>query len=234
MAEITRRRLIGAAAVGAAGTAAGVAPGAAAGRTRVRRVDVAVVGAGLAGLTAARALRKAGRSVIVLEARDRVGGRTLNTSVGGKEITELGGEYVGPTQDRILALAKAVGVKTFLTYNEGENVQVFDGVRSTYPATGLPTQPDVAADIPRLLELQSLANEVPVDAPWRAPRAVEWDSQTLETWIQGTAKTKAGKAAFQAAVTSSSAPRRATSRCSSSCSTSPRPATGRSRAGSWA
>ena len=51
MAEITRRRLIGAAAVGAAGTAAGVAPGAAAGRTRVRRVDVAVVGAGLAGLT---------------------------------------------------------------------------------------------------------------------------------------------------------------------------------------
>ncbi len=202
MAEITRRRLIGAAAVGAAGTAAGVAPGAAAGRSRVRRVDVAVVGAGLAGLTAARALRKAGRSVIVLEARDRVGGRTLNTSVGGKEITELGGEYVGPTQDRILALAKAVGVKTFPTYNLGDNVQIFDGVRGTYPATGLPTQADVAADIPRLLGLQALADEVPVDAPWRAPRAVEWDSQTLDTWIQATAKTKAGKAAFQAAVTS--------------------------------
>ena len=93
-------------------------------KRRTKTADVVVIGAGLSGLTAARKLVKAGHSVVVLEARDRVGGRTLNAKVAGGEITEIGGEYIGPTQNRILALAKAVGVKTFKTYNEGSNVLV--------------------------------------------------------------------------------------------------------------
>ena len=56
-------------------------------------------------------LTRRGRSVVVLEARDRVGGRTLNHSLGNGRVTEVGGQYVGPTQDRILALAKAVKVR---------------------------------------------------------------------------------------------------------------------------
>ena len=81
--------------------------------------DVVVVGGGLAGLTTARNLVAKGHKVIVLEARDRVGGRTLNHRIGGGHVAEAGGEFVGPTQDRIVALAKAVGVRTFDAYDTG-------------------------------------------------------------------------------------------------------------------
>src|SRR5919199_1764099 len=82
-----------------------------------------------APLTAARRLVAAGRSVVVLEARDRVGGRTLNASLGGGRVTELGAQFIGPTHDRIAALARAVGVKTFPTFNAGSNVSIFTGRR---------------------------------------------------------------------------------------------------------
>ncbi len=144
-----------------------------------------IVGAGLAGLTAARALAGQGRSVVVLEARDRVGGRLQNHSLGGEVITELGGEYIGPTQDRIAAIAKQVGVDTFKTYNDGSNLLGLNGQISRYPAAGLPTDPAVASDIVRVIGLvDGLAKTVPVDAPWKAARADEFDGQTLNTFFQ--------------------------------------------------
>jgi monoamine oxidase len=197
---ITRRRLIGTAAAGAAGTGLAAAAGAEGRSKRTRHVDVAVVGAGLAGLTAARQLVRAHRSVLVLEARDRVGGRTLRQSIGGGEIADLGAGFIGPTQDHIAALARAMGVRTFKTYNEGSNVQYFGGKRSLYPATGLPTDPGVVKDLPALLSLDAMARQVPVDKPWKAARAREWDSQTLETWKQANLTTETGKAALDAAV----------------------------------
>src|SRR3954464_6649773 len=80
---------------------------------RTYRADVVVVGAGLAGLTAARDLVRAGRKVIVLEARNRVGGRVLSHDVGGGAVAELGAMFAGPTQDRILDLARSLDVKTY-------------------------------------------------------------------------------------------------------------------------
>lgn len=195
---ITRRKFIEGGAAAAA-TAAIPTPLAGAARRRKREVDVVVVGAGLAGLTTARRLRSAGHSVVVLEARDRVGGRTLNASIGSGEIAEVGGQWVGPTQDRILALAKEVGVKTFDTYIKGKGVLLYGGQRQTFDANGplgpIPPvpAPGVVEAAVSLAELDRLAKTVPVDRPWRTPNAAALDRQTFADFIAANAKSESGK-----------------------------------------
>jgi monoamine oxidase len=150
-----------------------------------RSTEVLVVGAGLAGLTAARELVAAGRSVLVLEARDRVGGRVVSRDIGGGKIVEMGGQFAGPTQDRLLALASELGVATFPTYDTGQKVLHFNGKRGTYAGAIPRINPLVIADIGRAqARLESLARKVPTDAPWTAARAEEWDGQTFATWIR--------------------------------------------------
>ena len=158
-------------------------------RHRTRTADVCVVGAGFAGLTAARELVNAGKSVVVLEARGVVGGRVQNHELGAGKVSERGGTFVGPTQDHIINLAKAYGVNTFPTYNEGDAVYVADGSRMTYSDTGptgtAPPDPEILADLATVVtQLDNMSTSVPVDAPWTAPNAAEWDGQTLETWIK--------------------------------------------------
>jgi monoamine oxidase len=127
--------------------------------------------------------------VIVLEARNRVGGRVLNHDVGGGAVAELGAMCTGPTQDRILELAKSLDVKTFPTYNTGNNVFLAPGRRQTFPAEGptgtAPLDPVVTGDIAAVVTaLDGMAAEVSVDAPWQHPRAAEWDGQTLYSWLK--------------------------------------------------
>jgi monoamine oxidase len=201
--DLTRRELVGGALAGAALAAAGARPAAAVAAAqrgrRTRRADVAIVGAGLAGLTAARRLVAAGHSVVVLEARDRVGGRTLNAHIGGGHITELGAQFIGPTQDRIAALARAVGVATFATFNAGSNVSLVTGQRVPYPAVpGVPADPDLSSALVEGLRLDALARTVPVAAPWTAPRAAELDRQTLEDFKRANISTARGQRAFDA------------------------------------
>ena len=189
--RITRRRLVGAGLTAGAGLAAGGVPQALARRHRGRQeraADVVVVGAGLAGLTAARRIRHDGRSVIVLEARDRVGGRVASHHLDGGVVSERGGTFVGPTQDHILALADGLGIETFPTYDVGDNLYVAGGDRLRYSDTGITgTAPPDPAILPDLAlattELDQMATTVPVDAPWDAGSAGAWDDQTLEAWI---------------------------------------------------
>ena len=196
MTETTRRRFVaGALTTGAAAALPGVAEAERhkrkpkAKRHRTRSADVCVVGAGFAGLTAARDLVNAGRSVVVLEARDVVGGRVQNHELGGGQVSERGGTFVGPTQDHVLDLATQLGVDKFDTYDTGDNVYMADGRRSTYSDTGptgtAPLDPVILPELALVVQqLDTMANSVPVDAPWSAPKAAEWDGQTLESWVK--------------------------------------------------
>ena len=207
--SITRRGFIGAgAAAGAGALLSADAEAEAAKRRRkrkrkpkkrrkppvVRRADVIVVGAGFAGLTAAREIVKAGKSVIVVEARDRVGGRVWNHELPGGEASERGGTFVGPTQNRILALADEVGVGKFDTFAQGRNVAIIQGDRSEYSDTGptgtAPSDPTILPELAALVaQMDDMATQVPVDAPWNAAKAAEWDAQTLETFVRDNSKT---------------------------------------------
>ncbi len=166
-------------------------------------VDVAIVGAGLAGLTAARDLRAAGASVLVVEARDRVGGRVLNEEIGDGNVVEVGGQWIGPTQDRIAALAREVGVETFPTHVTGENVIEWRGGLRRHRGTIPRINPAALADVLQAQRrLERMATKVPLDRPWLAPRAAAWDAQTVQTWLRRNLATRAGRELLQLGIES--------------------------------
>jgi monoamine oxidase len=161
---------------------------------RTRDADLVVIGAGLAGLSAARAAAAAGASVVVVEARDRVGGRVLNEEIGGGEIVEVGGQWIGPTQDRLAALASELGVATFPTHGAGDNVIEYGGRLRRYRGTIPRINPVVLLDVERAQRrLNRMARRVPLDAPWEAPGAAALDGQTAATWMRRNLATKAGR-----------------------------------------
>ncbi|MFL5824076.1 MAG: flavin monoamine oxidase family protein [Solirubrobacteraceae bacterium] len=183
---VRRRELLvgGAAAAGALAGGPGAVAKTAPNRRHPRTYDVIVVGAGLAGLNAATAIRAAGRSVIVLEARHRVGGRNFDHQLAPGKVAELGGEWAGPGQTKVLGLAKELGVATFPTYSQGQSVYYANGQVQTYSGDIPPANPAALAEIEAaILALNRMAASVPADASWKAPQAGAWDQQTCATWV---------------------------------------------------
>jgi monoamine oxidase len=160
-------------------------------------VDVVVVGAGLAGLVAARDLGRAGLEAVVLEARDRVGGRLLNQEIGGGEVVEAGGQWIGPTQHRVSALARELGVRTFRTYSDGEHMtETADGI-IRYSGTLPPVSKVALADFGQAqLRLERMARTIPLHAPWEARRAGSRDAQTFGGWLRRNVPTRLAREFF--------------------------------------
>jgi monoamine oxidase len=160
----------------------------------VHEADVVVVGAGLAGLAAARGLVARGSSVVVLEARDRVGGRVLNHDIGDGKVAEVGGQWIGPTQEALAALARQLGVETFPTHAAGHNLIEYGGRVRRYTGTIPRINPAVLVDVEQAQRrLNRLARKVPLDAPWETRNAAKLDGQTAATWMHRNMATKSGR-----------------------------------------
>ena len=159
-----------------------------------RRTDVIVIGAGMSGLKAASDLGAQGRSVIVLEANERVGGRLKPATVAGR-LCDMGGQWVAPKHTMLLDEARRFGIETYPQYTEGKTVMQLLGGLTQFTGE-VPRMPVLA-----LLELLRLQRRwdrdmatVPAESPWTAPRAKEWDAITLDSWIERNVRTKAARA----------------------------------------
>lgn len=147
--------------------------------------DVVIVGAGPSGLSAAWRLQKAGFSVAVLEARDRVGGRTWTNQIDGATL-EIGGQWVSPDQTVLIDLLDELGLETFSRYREGESVYVSpEGRRTRYTGELFPVSEHTAAEMEKLtVLLDELAAEIGAEQPWAHPKARELDTISFYHWLR--------------------------------------------------
>lgn len=147
--------------------------------------DVVIIGAGAAGLTAATEVKKAGLSVAVLEARDRVGGRVWTDTIEGAML-EIGGQWVSPDQDALIETIGELGLETFSRYRDGDSVYVGpDGTLHRFTGDVFPVAPETEKTIAEITErLDAMVAEIDPDRPWAHPRAAEWDQISWDAWLR--------------------------------------------------
>ena len=153
--------------------------------TTVIERDVVIIGAGPSGLSAARSLKAAGLSVAVLEARDRVGGRTWSNTVDGAWL-EIGGQWVSPDQTALINLLADLGLDTYSRYRDGDSVYIGpDGTRTRYTGEMFPVDADTKTEMNKLIAtLDALAADMDPAKPWEHPNARELDTISFHHWLR--------------------------------------------------
>ena len=148
----------------------------------------------------------------MIEARERVGGRLLNEEIGDGKVVEVGGQWIGPTQERLAALAAELGVGTFPTHDEGRHLIEMDGKVASYSGALTDARVGLVRELSRAISplaladfeqargrLDRMAREVPLEEPWMAPKAAEWDSQTFATWVGRNTRSDGARQLFELA-----------------------------------
>jgi len=147
--------------------------------------DVVIVGAGASGLTAATRLKEAGRTVVVLEARDRAGGRLWTDDIDGAML-EIGGQWVSPDQDALIETLDDLGLETYPRYREGVNIYIGpDGEQKRFEGEIFPVPPATEQEILTLIEkLDALVAEIDPDRPWEHAQAKDLDEISFSRWLE--------------------------------------------------
>lgn len=166
----------------------------------LEQVQVVIIGAGISGLHAARLLQKNHR-VKVLEARDRVGGRLCNHRFANGDTVDVGGQWVGPGQERMYRLIEELGASTWPLYDTGDNQLQLNGRLRRYRGTIPKINPVALLDLGiAMARFESMARQVDIAAPWTHKNARRWDSMTLDTWLQKNCRTSLARQLFAVGV----------------------------------
>ncbi|TDQ19433.1 monoamine oxidase [Algoriphagus boseongensis] len=165
----------------------------------IASTEVVIVGAGFSGLAAARILKQSHIAFEILEARDRLGGRVYTKKFDQGYYLDFGGQWIGPTQDRMYALCEEYGVSFYETYNQGKNILDLKGKIKTY--SGVIPKLDLFSLLNLdwvIRKLERLAKKIPMNSPWTHPKAQKWDHMTLEDFLKSECKTNSSYAVLRA------------------------------------
>ena len=161
------------------------------------QTDIAIIGAGYAGIAAAKKLQEVNKNFIILEARDRIGGRTLSEQLECGAHIDLGAKWIGPTQHHVWSWVKETNTETYDTYDTGKNILSYKNKVSTYKGTIPKIDPLSLIDLGLAIEkINKLSKQIDITQPWSHPKAKEYDSMTLHTWMQKNMFSKKAKHLF--------------------------------------